>query len=331
MVKNEFILKKLINLNSMLALVIMNLIPVLLAVSFFSQYMYFLPAVFVFNYVYFIKSFNKIFRFLRRNSPDDEKMIQRQYLNFKLSIFSAAIIYNIFVLIYFVFINSTLNSVVSVSYQKLLQVDISYFLYVLSLRLSRYLRHYHIEYDFSMQHILSDKKYYRLRIWNLIMYREKYEDNDEKIFIWDMMENNRKLISIEEYRQFKNSLNKMSKESLEEIIFYDCLPVLKPNSLVNDLNLDPMNTNGSNQIFLSFILLLIPIIMEKLFSFILASKDKSVIINFLLLFLWIFIFAFIGIIIWWIYKYLTFREKRAQIDSFFYDTIKEELEAKNNK
>lgn len=328
MVKNEFIIKKLINLNTMQALLIMNLIPVLLAVSFSYQYFWFFIVILFFNCIYIIKSSSKKFRFLIKKLPDDENLVQKKYLNVKLTILSATIIFNILSLIYFLFVNSILNNNGSGYYQDLLNFEVSYILYVLSLTLTRYLRHYQIEYDFSMQYILSDKKYYRLRVWNLIMYREKYEDNDEKILIWDMEKNNRKLITIKEYRQFKNSLNKMSKETLEEMIFYDSLPVLKPNSLFNELSLDPMDTNESNKMFLGSIVLLLPIIIEKIFSFILGSKGTPTIKNFLFLLITILIFMVSGITIWWIYKYFTFRDKREQINSFFYDTIKEELDAK---
>lgn len=193
---------------------------------------------------------------------------------------------------------------------------------------------YCIDYDFSIDNILSNKTFFRLKLWNYIMYKvnsnkETEENLNIKINERKIIDENRKLIDSDEHQKFKRKLNSMSTECLEKILYYDNLPIFEDK---NDTEfIDKLtNINGLWPYFVGFSTILIPILIEKNYSIILSH------VTILSIPRWFFVISLIfsGIVIVWnIYKMLRFVDKRKQIDSFFINDIREALENinKNNK
>lgn len=193
---------------------------------------------------------------------------------------------------------------------------------------------YWIEYDFSMDNILSNKTLFRLKLWNYIMHKEDSKKETEenlniKIYERKIIDENRKLIDSDEHKRFKEKLSSMSMECLEKILYYDNLPIFEDK---RDIKLMDKLTNidGFWTYSVGFVTILIPILIEQNYSTILSNVVDLSIPK------WILVISLIfsGIVIVWnIYKMLRFVDKRKQIDSFFINDIREALENinKNNK
>ena len=143
---------------------------------------------------------------------------------------------------------------------------------------------------------------------------------DEVIFIRNMINRNRELINYEEHNLFKEKLKSIPIECLEEIIFYDKLPIFK-----KDYKKDITDPEGFSKYFYAGLTLILPVLIESNYTIIVSLYNKFSKPFLLLCLAGLFTAV---IIIWNIYKFLTFTDKRNQIDTFFYDDIKAELEAR---
>ena len=199
-----------------------------------------------------------------------------------------------------------------------------------SIFLTNHFASYWFEYDFSMDNILSNKTFFRLKLWNYIIHKviikkETEENFNIKIYERKIIDENKKLIDSDEHKEFKEKINSMSKECLEKILYYDNLPIFEDKNeteLIDKLT----NINGFWPYFVGFLTILSPILIEKNYSTILSYIIELSIPKWILAISSIFPLI---LIIWNLYKRLRFVDKRKQIDSFFFNDIKEALENKN--
>lgn len=191
---------------------------------------------------------------------------------------------------------------------------------------------YCIEYDFSIENITANKNYFRLKVWNYIMYKEKSsevsdEENNNIILQRKIIDRNRILIDNDEHEMFKNKLKSMKRECLERILFYDQLPTFKHSNSFKFID-EVTKSEGISTYVLALVTILLPILLENSFSSIVSwfnSLSKPVLL------LVICIIFILTLCAWNLYKIFKFVDKRKQIDSFFFNDIKEALENKNTE
>ena len=217
---------------------------------------------------------------------------------------------------------------------KLNVIIISCFFFLLSLYFSMiisfFIFSYYFEYDFSVKNITANKNYFRLKVWNYIMYKEinseisNEEENNNIILEREIIRRNRILIDNDEHEKFKNKLKSMKRECLEKILFYDQLPTFKNSTSFKFID-EAMKPEGISPYVLTLFTILLPILLENSFSSIVSffnSLSKPI-----LLFVICTIFI-LTIFVWNLYKMVKYVDKRKQIDSFFFNDIKEALENK---
>lgn len=214
---------------------------------------------------------------------------------------------------------------------KLNVLIISGFFFLLNIFLSAIISNifssYCIEYDFSINNIIANKNYFRLKVWNYIMYKDlngesSNEENNNIILEREIINRNRILIDNDEHEEFKNKLKSMKRECLEKFLFYDQLPTFK-NSTSFKLIDEVTKPEGISSYVLALFTILLPILLENSFSSIVCffnSLSKPVLL------LVICIIFILTLSAWNLYKIFKFVDKRKQIDSFFFNDIKEELE-----
>lgn len=181
-------------------------------------------------------------------------------------------------------------------------------------------------YHFTMENVLYKKKYFRLNVWNTIMHEVNNGNGDDKnknkaIYNSDITIENLSLINFDEHRIFKEKLKFVSTWQLEWILFYDQLPIFE-----DQIEKGIINPEGFGRYVLAGTTVMIPILIENSYTEVLSylknlSIPKLLFLSFELLVL--------TLIFWNIYKDLTFTDKRKQIDSFFYNDIKGELDSRN--
>ena len=80
---------------------------------------------------------------------------------------------------------------------------------ILAIIITNFRLTYRKEYDFSKENVLSNRKYFRLKLWNYIMYKpnrvESTNKKDDLIYIRDIIRKNRELIDYNEYDLFKKN------------------------------------------------------------------------------------------------------------------------------
>lgn len=214
---------------------------------------------------------------------------------------------------------------------KLNVLIISGFFFLLNIFLSAIISNifssYCIEYDFSINNIIANKNYFRLKVWNYIMYKDlngesSNEENNNIILEREIINRNRILIDNDEHEEFKNKLKSMKRECLEKFLFYDQLPTFK-NSTSFKLIDEVTKPEGISSYVLALFTILLPILLENSFSSIVCffnSLSKPVLL------LVICIIFILTLSAWNLYKIFKFVDKRKQIDSFFFNDIKEALE-----
>lgn len=214
---------------------------------------------------------------------------------------------------------------------KLNVLIISGFFFLLNIFLSAIISNifssYCIEYDFSINNIIANKNYFRLKVWNYIMYKDlngesSNEENNNIILEREIINRNRILIDNDEHEEFKNKLKSMKRECLEKFLFYDQLPTFK-NSTSFKLIDEVTKPEGISSYVLALFTILLPILLENSFSSIVCffnSLSKPVLL------LVICIIFILTLSAWNFYKIFKFVDKRKQIDSFFFNDIKEALE-----
>ena len=214
---------------------------------------------------------------------------------------------------------------------KLNVLIISGFFFLLNIFLSAIISNifssYCIEYDFSINNIIANKNYFRLKVWNYIMYKDlngesSNEENNNIILEREIINRNRILIDNDEHEEFKNKLKSMKRECLEKFLFYDQLPTFK-NSTSFKLIDEVTKPEGISSYVLALFTILLPILLENGFSSIVCffnSLSKPVLL------LVICIIFILTLSAWNLYKIFKFVDKRKQIDSFFFNDIKEALE-----
>lgn len=214
---------------------------------------------------------------------------------------------------------------------KLNVLIISGFFFLLNIFLSAIISNifssYCIEYDFSINNIIANKNYFRLKVWNYIMYKDlngesSNEENNNIILEREIINRNRILIDNDEHEEFKNKLKSMKRECLEKFLFYDQLPTFK-NSTSFKLIDEVTKPEGISSYVLALFTILLPILLENSFSSIVCffnSLSKPVLL------LVICIIFILTLSAWNFYKIFKFVDKRKQIDSFFFNDIKESLE-----
>lgn len=197
----------------------------------------------------------------------------------------------------------------------------------LASNLTYYIFSHFIEYDFSMSYILSRKDRFRLRVWNYIMYqvktdKENLDEINQKVTIRKIRDGNRILIDNQDYRKFKDKLKIIPTNCLENIIFYDNLPVFKQT---DSSEIDKIFTQPEDGVryILPILTIILPILIEKNFNIITSYFSSKTIISIGIL---LVIIYHIILFIWNFFRWLNFVEKRRQIDSFFNRDINEELE-----
>ena len=210
---------------------------------------------------------------------------------------------------------------------KLNVLIISGFFFLLNIFLSAIISNifssYCIEYDFSINNIIANKNYFRLKVWNYIMYKDlngesSNEENNNIILEREIINRNRILIDNDEHEEFKNKLKSMKRECLEKFLFYDQLPTTS-FKLIDEVT----KPEGISSYVLALFTILLPILLENSFSSIVCffnSLSKPVLL------LVICIIFILTLSAWNFYKIFKFVDKRKQIDSFFFNDIKEALE-----
>lgn len=181
-------------------------------------------------------------------------------------------------------------------------------------------------YYFGKENILYKKKYFRLKVWNTIMHivnndNEINENKDRIIYNSDITIENLVLIDFDEHQMFKEKLKFVPTCCLEWILFYDQLPKFE-----DQVKKGILNPEGISRVFLAIMTVIIPISIEKNYTEVLSMLNNFSIPK--LIFYSLGLIA-ITLIFWNTYKSLTFMDKRDQIDSFFYNDIKEELDSRN--
>ena len=201
--------------------------------------------------------------------------------------------------------------------------------FLFSIILSNNFYSYCIEYDFSINNIIANKNYFRLKVWNYIMYKdlngessnEEINNGNNIILVRKIIDSNRILIDNEEHEKFKNKLKSMKKECLEKILFYDQLPIFKKNDSFNFID-ELTKAEGISHYVLALFTILLPILLENSFSSIVSwfnSLSKPILL------LVICIIFILTLCAWNLYKIFKFVDKRKQIDSFFFNDVKEAL------
>ena len=197
----------------------------------------------------------------------------------------------------------------------------------LSVIISNFFFSYCNEYDFSIKNITANKNYFRLKVWNYIMYKEinseiSNEENNNIILEREIINRNRILIDNDEHEEFKNKLKSMKRECLEKFLFYDQLPIFKNSTSFKFID-EVTKPEGISHYVLALFTILLPILLENSFSSIVCffnSLSKPVLL------LVICIIFILTLSAWNLYKIFKFVDKRKQIDSFFFNDIKEALE-----
>lgn len=184
-----------------------------------------------------------------------------------------------------------------------------------------------IEYDFSMRFILARKDWFRLRVWNYIMYqvkndKENLDEINHKITVREIIDGNRLLIDYQDYTKFKEKLKLIPTNFLESILFYDNLPVFKKTNSSELDNIFSQPEDGVRYI-LPFLTIILPILIEQNFNIITSYFSSKTIVS---IGIHIVVAYLIVLCTWNFIKWLRFIDKRRQIDSFFNKDINEELE-----
>lgn len=196
----------------------------------------------------------------------------------------------------------------------------------MSVLLSNWCARQSLLYYFTMENVLYKKKYFRLNVWNTIMHKVNNGNGDDKnknkaIYNSDITIENLSLINFDEHEIFKEKLKFVSTWQLEWILFYDQLPKFE-----DQIEKGIINPEGFGRYVLAGMTVMLPILIENSYTEVLSylknlSIPKLLFLSFELLVL--------TLIFWNIYKDLTFTDKRKQIDSFFYNDIKGELDSRN--
>lgn len=255
---------------------------------------------------------------------EEDKELVKNYPNSRL-IYVSLSSFQLFFAFIFYFILNKLETIYKAPVDRVINIAVFFTLSIfLAIIITNFRLSYREEYDFSIKNILSNKSYFRLKFWNYVMYKpdgmKTNSEADGIIFIRNMINRNRELIDYQEHNLFKEKLKSISIECLEEIIFYDKLPIFK-----KDYKKDITDPEGVSPYLYAGLTLIVPVLLESNYT-VIVSLYNNLSKPFLLLCLaGLFI---IVIIIWNIYKFLTFTDKRNQIDTFFYDDIKAELEAR---
>ena len=156
---------------------------------------------------------------------------------------------------------------------------------------------------------------------------EEINNGNNIILVRKIIDSNRILIDNEEHEKFKNKLKSMKKECLEKILFYDQLPIFKKNDSFNFID-ELTKAEGISHYVLALFTILLPILLENSFSSIVSwfnSLSKPILL------LVICIIFILTLCAWNLYKIFKFVDKRKQIDSFFFNDVKEALENKNTE
>lgn len=255
---------------------------------------------------------------------EEDKELIKNYSNTRFSAISLSHL-QIFFAFMFNFVIVYLETIYDDPLDRIINIVLFFSLSIFfAIIITNYYLTYRVEYDFSIRNILSNKNYFRLKFWNYVMYKpdgmETNEKEDGIIFIREIINKNRELIDDEEHSIFREKLKSISIENLEKIIFYDKSPIFK-----KDYKKELTDPEGFSGHLFAGLTLILPILIESRFTDILSlfnniSKPK--------LLLFIAVLFMIVIFLWNLYKFLTFSEKRNQIDSFFYDDIKAELDSR---
>lgn len=255
---------------------------------------------------------------------EEDKELVKNYPITRLIVVSLSSFQLVFAFIFY-FILDKLETIYKVPFDRIINIGVFFTLSIfLAIIITNFRLSYRVEYDFSMKNILSNKSYFRLKFWNYVMYKPDGMKTNSKtdgiVFIRNIITKNRELINYEEHNLFKEKLKSISTECLEEIIFYDKLPIFK-----KDFKKDITDPEGFSPYLYAGLTLILPVLIESNYTVIVSLYNN--LSKPFLLFCLAGLFTIV-IIIWNIYKFLIFTDKRNQIDTFFYDDIKAELKAR---